>query len=77
MNMRHGGGWLAVIATLLVVNIIDWASSRVMDTGFFPSTVLCGAGVVVPGLCPTDIDRNGDTGIDDVLGLLGGSGACR
>ena len=27
--------------------------------------------------CPTDIDRNGDTGVNDFLTLLGGWGACR
>lgn len=27
--------------------------------------------------CPTDVDRNGDTGINDFLTLLGGWGACR
>ena len=27
--------------------------------------------------CPTDIDRDGDTGVNDFLTLLGGWGACR
>ena len=33
--------------------------------------------VILPGTCPTDIDRDGDTGIQDFLTLLGGWGACR
>ena len=33
--------------------------------------------VMVPGTCPTDIDRNGDTGINDFLTLLGGWGECK
>ncbi len=33
--------------------------------------------VIIPGTCTTDIDRNGDTGINDFLTLLGGWGACR
>ena len=37
----------------------------------------CGSPVVlIPGTCPTDIDRDGDTGIKDFLTLLGGWGAC-
>ena len=37
----------------------------------------CGPVVLLPGTCPTDIDRDGDTGINDFLTLLGGWGACR
>ncbi len=37
----------------------------------------CGPLVLIPGTCPTDIDRNGDTDIQDFLTLLGGWGACR
>ncbi len=33
--------------------------------------------VIVPGSCPTDVNRDGDTGINDFLALLGGWGACR
>ncbi len=33
--------------------------------------------VIIPGTCPTDVDRDGDTGINDFLTLLGGWGACR
>ena len=33
--------------------------------------------VLVSGTCPTDINRDGDTGIQDFLTLLGGWGACR
>jgi hypothetical protein len=40
-------------------------------------TDLCGPVVIVTGTCTTDIDRNGDTGINDFLTLLGGWGACR
>ena len=38
-----------------------------------PATVC----VLLAGTCPTDIDRNGDTGINDFLALLGGWGPCR
>ena len=34
-------------------------------------------GVLLAGTCPTDVDRDGDTGINDFLTLLGGWGACR
>ncbi len=37
----------------------------------------CGPAVLIPGTCPTDVDRNGDTGITDFLTLLGGWGPCR
>ena len=37
----------------------------------------CGPTVLIPGTCPTDINRDGDTGIQDFLTLLGGWGACR
>ena len=37
----------------------------------------CGPTVVLQGTCPTDIDRDGDTGIIDFLTLLAGWGACR
>ena len=40
-------------------------------------TSSCGPVVIIPGTCPTDVDRNGDTGINDFLTLLGGWGACR
>ncbi len=33
--------------------------------------------VILPGTCTTDINRDGDTGIQDFLTLLGGWGACR
>ena len=33
--------------------------------------------VILPGTCPTDINRDGDTGITDFLTLLGGWGACQ
>ena len=36
----------------------------------------CGPVIIVPGTCTTDIDRDGDTGIQDFLTLLGGWGAC-
>ncbi len=29
------------------------------------------------GTCPSDVNRDGDTGINDFLTLLGGWGACR
>ena len=32
--------------------------------------------LLLPGTCPTDINRDGDTGINDFLTLLGGWGAC-
>ncbi len=37
----------------------------------------CGPVVLLPGTCPTDINRDGDTGINDFLTLLGGWGACK
>ena len=37
----------------------------------------CGPVVIIPGTCPTDINRDGDTGIQDFLTLLGGWGACQ
>ena len=37
----------------------------------------CGPNIIVTGTCPTDINRDGDTGIIDFLTLLGGWGACR
>jgi len=37
----------------------------------------CGPTVLIPGTCPTDVNRDGDTGINDFLALLGGWGACR
>ena len=42
-----------------------------------PPGVCGGPNQVIPGSCPTDIDRDGDTGINDFLTLLGGWGACR
>ena len=33
--------------------------------------------IIIPGTCPTDINRDGDTGIQDFLTLLGGWGACQ
>ncbi len=33
--------------------------------------------VILPGTCTTDINRDGDTGIQNFLALLGGWGACR
>ncbi len=32
--------------------------------------------VVLPGTCPSDVNRDGDTGIQDFLALLGGWGEC-
>ena len=37
----------------------------------------CGPVVLIPGTCTTDINRDGDTGIQDFLALLGGWGACQ
>ncbi len=42
-----------------------------------PPTVCDGPTVLIAGTCPTDVDRDGDTGINDFLTLLGGWGACR
>ncbi len=32
--------------------------------------------VILPGSCPTDVNRDGDTGINDFLSLLGAWGPC-
>ena len=45
--------------------------------GGTPATVCDGPTVLLAGTCPTDVDRDGDTGINDFLTLLGGWGACR
>ena len=37
----------------------------------------CGPIIMITGTCPTDVNRDGDTGIQDFLTLLGGWGACR
>ncbi len=42
-----------------------------------PPGVCGGPNQVIPGTCPTDVNRDGDTGIADFLTLLGGWGACR
>ncbi len=45
--------------------------------GASPAAACDGPVVLISGTCPTDIDRDGDTGIVDFLTLLGGWGACR
>ena len=49
------------------------------DLSAGPCTALpvCGPVIMITGTCPTDINRDGDTGINDFLTLLGGWGACR
>ena len=47
--------------------------SRISPNLFVMVLVASSALVVIP----TDIDRDGDTGIQDLLTLLGGWGACR
>ncbi len=37
----------------------------------------CDPIILLVGSCPTDINRDGDTGINDFLTLLGGWGACK
>ncbi len=45
--------------------------------GGTPASVCDGPTVLLTGTCPTDVDRDGDTGINDFLTLLSGWGACR
>ena len=61
-----------------------WSDGAIDTTPVYldPFQGVCEAGIVcdtiplVPGTCITDIDRNGDTGINDFLTLLGGWGEC-
>ena len=55
---------------------IDTMNFTVDTTGCDVLTT-CPPVVVVTGTCPTDINRDGDTGIQDFLTLLGGWGACQ
>ncbi len=52
-------------------------SQRSNVCGNSPAEVCSGPTVLIPGTCTTDINRDGDTGIQDFLTLLGGWGACR
>ena len=46
------------------------------NNGCNGSVTLCTT-VLLTGTCTTDINRDGDTGIQDFLALLGGWGACQ
>ena len=54
---------------------ITWIEFVTTQTCAIQST--CGPQTIISGTCPTDVDRDGDTGINDFLTLLGGWGACR
>ena len=43
---------------------------------FFPERS-CGPSVIIPGTCPADVDKTGDVGITDFLGVLAAWGPCR
>lgn len=71
--------WAAAAGTSSVNAIIRAWSDGQVDRISYSATNPCNPGtvcVLVTGTCPTDVDRSGDTGINDFLQLLGGWGAC-
>ena len=84
--LARGGN--ATVDSEVAIALRFWSDGQVDATRVFsqrvagscggtPATVCDGPTVLLTGTCPTDVDRDGDTGINDFLTLLGGWGACR